>query len=168
MWLTDIPVYAGKAKESEGYFLCSSPQLEQPCTPPKHRSSCEDQRLTQDSINPPFHVPLVPPSLKTYSWHLILWWNRRKKTWQGLSVEWRQQHGSSSLGDNGLSLGVSRTPKLKISLNKARRSLTNCGSWKVTAAGPPPSHIHKMAAFFKHAESLWQILRAFFSCSYLN
>lgn len=61
MRLTDIPVCAGKAKESEGYFLCGSPQLEQPCISLKHRSSCEDQRLTQDSINPPFHVSFGPP-----------------------------------------------------------------------------------------------------------
>lgn len=61
MQLNDIPVHAGKAKESEGYFLCVCRQLEQPCIPLKHRSSCEDQRLTQDSINPPFHVSFGPP-----------------------------------------------------------------------------------------------------------
>lgn len=47
---------AGAAEESEGFFLCGASQLEQPCVPPKQRSSCEDQRLTRDSINPPFHV----------------------------------------------------------------------------------------------------------------
>lgn len=71
MQLNDIPVCAGKAKESEGYFLCVSLQLEQPCISLKHRSSCEDQRLTQDSINPPFHVSPPqphhnPPSLPTH------------------------------------------------------------------------------------------------------
>lgn len=107
MQLNNIPICAGKAMEFEGYFLCVSLQLEQPCIPLKHRSSCEDQRLTQDSINPPFHVSFGPPMKKKYSWHLIpLKEGERNKKRLGLSSEWQQQQGSSSLGNNALSLAV--------------------------------------------------------------
>lgn len=104
MRLTDIPVRAGKAKESEGYFLCGSPQLEQPCISLKHRSSCEDQRLTQDSINPPFHVSFGPPPKNIFMAPFHLKEGGKKRP--GLSAEWQQQQGSSSLGDNALSLAV--------------------------------------------------------------